>query len=367
MFEPWHIITKSLLNDKSVQVAYWTWLNEQKVRTITSKLFQEVINTTILASLGIQTGKPLAEHTVWCGLICLGYQRTLIKKRVYMDGHERPDMVKYWDNVFLLAMALYEARMTHYEGPDLKPVEPQLPPGVKKIIAYFHDECCFHVLDYKKSAWLLKDQTLLQQKSCGHLIHVSDFLTEGTGRLIIYPGAGGDAWWDTQQLIKQVKHPMKIHDAVNLGTTALFIFDQLSAHASLSSDALHAFDMNKSNSGKQCVQKDTVIPQSNPSSRALMFPKCSPVCLFENTDCCMAWLLSKQEDFVKGRHECLFLPKFHCELNPIKMTFAKSKALVLQYLDACPLDTIWRFINQSWWFMTKWTMKQQKQHCAVSN
>ncbi len=70
-----------------------------------------------------------------------------------MDDHERPDMVKYWDNVFLLAMALYEAQMTHYEGPDLKPMEPQLSPDVKKIITYFHDECCFHALDYKKSAW----------------------------------------------------------------------------------------------------------------------------------------------------------------------------------------------------------------------
>ncbi|KAK0226913.1 hypothetical protein EDD85DRAFT_958157 [Armillaria nabsnona] len=54
---------KSLLNDKSVQVACRMWLNEQKVGTITLKLFREVINATILASLGIQTMKPLAEWT----------------------------------------------------------------------------------------------------------------------------------------------------------------------------------------------------------------------------------------------------------------------------------------------------------------
>jgi len=58
--------------------------------------------------------------------------------------------------------------------------------------------------------------------------------------------------------------------------------------------------------------------------------KCSPVCPWENNDCCMARILSRQDDFTnqismletlikKAGHECIFLPKFHCELNPIEM------------------------------------------------
>ena len=117
--------------------------------------------------------------------------------------------------------------------------------------------------------------------------------------------------------------------------------------------------MNKSDGGKQRVQRDMIIPQSNPIvehrgkvqkmtladgtqkglERVLtergfdvhgMRAKCSPVCPMENTNCCMARLLSKQEDFMnqvsmletliqKSGHECIFLPKFHCELNPIEM------------------------------------------------
>ena len=117
--------------------------------------------------------------------------------------------------------------------------------------------------------------------------------------------------------------------------------------------------MNKSDGGKQRKQKDTVIPETNPASefcgkpQAMTLPsgkpkgmqrilqergfnvqklraKCSPVCPIENKDCCMAHLLSQQDDFKnqasmievlirEAGHECIFLPKFHCELNPIEM------------------------------------------------
>jgi hypothetical protein len=50
-------------------------------------------------------------------------------------------------------MAQYKARMTQYEGPELKKIEPVLKPGEKRIIAQFHDDCCFHANDQSNSAW----------------------------------------------------------------------------------------------------------------------------------------------------------------------------------------------------------------------
>ena len=49
-----------------------------------------------------------------------------------------------------------------------------------------------------------------------------------------------------------------------------------------------------------------------------MHAKCAPVCPFENADCCMAHLLSKQDDFInqesiletlikKAGYDCIFL------------------------------------------------------------
>jgi hypothetical protein len=214
------------------------------------------------------------------------------------------------------------------------------------------------------------------KKGRGRIIHVLDFVEEENGRLIIrnkegivvkdarciiYPGSGGDAWWDHAQLLAQVDRVISIFEEVHPNCIGLFLFDHSSAHASLGHDALRAFDMNKANGGGQRKQKDTIIPMNNPcvehrgkvqkmtteagEKKGLkqtleergfnvrgMRAKCSPVCSVENNDCCMARLLSKQDDFkfqeslleqkFKARgHFCVFLPKFHCELNPIEMVF----------------------------------------------
>ena len=175
--------------------------------------------------------------------------------------------------------------------------------------------------------------------------------------------ATNDKWWDHDQLLAQVDRAIEIFEEAHPNCVMLFLFDHSSAHASLGQDALRAFNMNKTNGGKMKKMKDTVIPMNNPTVKChgkpqkmmtdagkpkglqqmleergfnvrVMRAKCSPVCLFENTDCCMARLLSKQDDFrnqislleekIRVRsHICVFLPKFHCELNPIEMVCSK--------------------------------------------
>jgi hypothetical protein len=203
---------------------------------------------------------------------------------------------------------------------------------------------------------------------------VSDFVEEENGRLIIcneegdvvkdtqciiYLGMGANAWRDHTQLLVQVDKAIEIFDEAHPDYVTLFVFDQSSAHAPLRHDVLCAFEMNKSNGGGQRQQKDTIIPMNNlcpefcskaqkmttknSEAKGLqqtleecrfnvqgMRAKCRPICPFESESCCMAWLLSKQNDFqfqdsllkhkVKAKgHICLFLPKFHCERNPIEM------------------------------------------------
>ena len=293
--------------------------------------------------------------------------------------------VLMWWNTFLPAIAQFEKLMAKYEGPELKKIMPDIKEGQKQIIVQYHDECCFHVNDEARNLWLRDGEQPLRKKGRGRLIHVSDFINEENGRLIlldengriirdarkiIHPGANGDPWWDTKQLMDQIKSAIEIFEAAHPGCQALFIFDQSSAHASLPPDALKAFEMNKSDGGKQRKQCDTIIPQSNPDPHFRGQPqkmmtssgqpkglqavleergfnvshlkaKCSPVCPFESQNCCMARLLSQQEDFTNQEsmletliknsgHLCLFLPKFHCELNPIEMV---SKNPFMFYLS----------------------------------
>lgn len=213
------------------------------------------------------------------------------------------------------------------------------------------------------------------KKGKGRLIHVSEFIEEENGRLavrdehgnvirearrIIYPGGSSNVpYWDHNQLLEQVEDTLDILVEAYPTRTGLFIFDQSSAHATLGPDAIRPFQMNKSNGGKQPFQHDTVIPDTNPveakrgqpqsmktasgEQKGLkdvleergfnvsgMRTKCAPICPIENERCCMARLLSNQADvknqvslleqmIVARGHLCMFLPKFHCELNPIEM------------------------------------------------
>ena len=114
-----------------------------------------------------------------------------------------------------------------------------------------------------------------------------------------------------------------------------------------------------------------------------------------NEWCCMYQVLSPQDDFLTEKpliqsiieaagHVCLFLPRFHCELNAIEMLwgyakycelissiscvqhayfpcsgfrnstdgrFPTAKLLVPQCLDLCPLITIRCFFQKTWRYM----------------
>ncbi|KIJ39674.1 hypothetical protein M422DRAFT_136398, partial [Sphaerobolus stellatus SS14] len=132
-----------------------------------------------------------------------------------------------------------------------------------------------------------------------------------------------------------------------------------SADEAFVSDSLNVKNMNINPGGKQWCLHSTQIPFNNPPPapgqvQSIVYPADHPdpkLCgtlkgikavLKERTSesssntCCMTQALAQQQDFLNEKpqiqtfierkgHICIFLPKFHCEHNPIEMYWEWTK------------------------------------------
>ncbi|KAG2048592.1 hypothetical protein BDR06DRAFT_984750 [Suillus hirtellus] len=249
---------------------------------------------------------------------------------------------------------------------------PTLKQGEHQIKPYWHNEYCFHANDNP-------GEQPLRKKGHGCLIHVSDFINEEDGWLIlhdsdgtilkdaqkiIYPGANGDPWWTHNNLLEQIKSAIKIHEEVSgPDCQALFIFDNLLAHTSFPPDALKAFSMNKFDGGKQCRNPDILKCRL---AQRMTNVKDEPKGL--------KTVLEERGFNVQGLHaKCS--PYCYCEIS--KQSFAAAKKAAWEILDSCPVEVIQWFINRSYCFMmtvtsayrlgltgkaAEWAVRKQRQH-----
>ena len=148
-------LDRSLLSDEQVQTATRTYLTGLPTGEVTPADFRRRLNKHILPLLGYTFTNRLSERTAMRWLVNLGWRSKLLKKGVYMDGHERPDVVEYCKNVFLPMMASYQDKMVKWQshGSNLKCANPRLGTDEKRIITLFQDESCFHANEYRASIW----------------------------------------------------------------------------------------------------------------------------------------------------------------------------------------------------------------------
>jgi hypothetical protein len=65
------------------------------------------------------------------------------------------------------------------------PIPPVLKPGERIHYPLFHDECCIHANDQCTFVWAREGEPPLRNKSRGRIVHVSDFIIEDCGRLVL--------------------------------------------------------------------------------------------------------------------------------------------------------------------------------------
>ena len=121
----------------------------------------------------------------------LGFELTTTKKGVYIDGHERADVVEYrklyikkldiWDKTHLPPPMCADEP----QPPSTPTSLPPLPSGQprRKLVLIFHDESTFHSSDDQGWMWGEEGKTIIKPKGQGRGIMVIDFIDEHNGYL----------------------------------------------------------------------------------------------------------------------------------------------------------------------------------------
>ena len=210
----------------------------------------------------------------------LGFSWRKIQKGVYVDGHERSDVVRYRQEVFLPAFNEIRPYLVTWDEEGQMIMPQNLPPGQKPLVLVTHDESTFNANDGKRQLWMEDGKQPLRPKARGKGLMVSDFLTPG-GRLAVpdtisdaelsarllprrhateYFIYGKDKYWQGDDMVDHtLKVAIPIFNAAFPGCQAVFLFDNASNHSSYAADALRVDNMNLHPGGKQALLRDGFI------------------------------------------------------------------------------------------------------------
>lgn len=222
----------------------------------------------------------------------LGLKWTTVRKGVYIDGHERDDVVHYREKTFLPEFQEIRSYMVTWDDQGQMHMPQNLPPGQKPLVLVTHDESTFSANDGKRRLWMEEGKQPLRPKARGKGIMVSDFLTPG-GRLELpdsisdeeinerllprrqateYFIYGKDRYWKGDDMVDHtVKVAIPIFDAAFPGCQAVFAFDNASSHNAYAADALRVGNMNLNPGGKQATMREGFI-QGKQMQQNMQFP-----------------------------------------------------------------------------------------------
>ena len=394
-----HTKLSSLFNDEEVQLFVREFISSKKEEITSSLLAQAVtefvgsreMGAHVQASLELveaeredegQQKRPssLKARAARMWLNKMGYSWRSAKKGVYIDGHEREDVVQYRQEVFLPTIQAVRSRLATWDDDGNVVKEGVLPEEGRWVVIVTHDESTFNANDGRRQLWLQDKENPLRPKGNGKGIMVSEFLTP-RGRLQVPTSIsdqqlkasnlqryatetfeyGDNKYWNSEMLAHQT-----LQVAIPLFEAAfppgrfqgLFLFDNATSHNVMASDALDVRKMNLGPGGKQPVMRDGWNPRTN-APQAMnengipkgirtilkergLWPvegirlQCTKAIKREDGRCCARHLLGSQPDFSGQRgllqeeiekrgHLVTYYPKYHPELNFIEYFWGYCK------------------------------------------
>lgn len=276
-----------VINDEEYHDLALKWIHENAYvkgkPNMTAADFCTWVNDTLLPKVSEHHPSVPSKISVRTGvrwLHSLGFEKVSSKKGIYIDGHERQDVVDY-RKLYLRKHEILAS--THAPPPPCSDEPPAEPSTQKKLVLIFHDESTFHSNDDQGWMWGEKDKIIIKPKGQGRGIMVSDFIEEHYGflrlsehefmqgkvkypdlqqeaRVLLKYGADHEGYWNSEKFLNQLRAAIKIAKVKYSPEeySVYWFFDHSSGHTAFPEDALNASRMNVKPGGKQPVMHDTV-------------------------------------------------------------------------------------------------------------
>ena len=347
---------------------------------LTTVEFCKWVNECLLPNSTLEPGFPrkvgLETSRQW--LHHLGFEVLTVRKGIFIDGHERQDVIEARK---LFLRKLTKIGFLHFTNAPTEDAMKALPDvdgptneRRSKTVVFFHDESTFMSNEDQPTQWGMKGEKMMKPKSKGAGIMVSDFVDEHNGFLALSDeehdaakasnprirkyarefleyGESKEGYWTRDKFIAQMARAIEMAEIKypkEDGWRHVWVFDHSSCHATMADDALDVNKMNVKPGGKQRVMRDTTWngkvwkmyyaarDGSKVAKGMKMVLEERGVSTVGKTGEWMRRMLGQHSDFrdeksmiehmllEKGHIPC-FLPKFHPELNPIERVWAQLK------------------------------------------
>jgi hypothetical protein len=129
--------------------------------------------------------KPITLDTTREWMSKLNFKWRQAPKGMYLNGHKRPDIVHYRQNVYLPTLTQREPVIQAWDKDNLSHlINPSSPSLIHHTVLWFHDQCIFYQNDWRKYHWVhTSEKPAPLPKGKGILLMVSDFILADYGWL----------------------------------------------------------------------------------------------------------------------------------------------------------------------------------------